>query len=62
MLAQQIAALMHNTASRSDALDAYDMARTFYRRLSIPEDHPQIAERKQLKKRVGLAPIFDTTG
>lgn len=50
-LAEQIAALMHNAASRSDALDAHDMARTFYRRMTIPS-RPQSVERPQPKKRV----------
>jgi len=50
-LAQKIANLMYRAGNRSDALDAHDMARTFYRRLSIPS-HPQIAEPPQSKKRV----------
>ena len=50
-VAQKIATLMCSAGDRSDALDAHDMARTFYRRLSIPS-RPQIAGLPQSKKRV----------
>jgi hypothetical protein len=49
-LARQIAGMMHSAGDRSDALDAHDMARTFYRRMSIPS-HPQTAEHPQPKNR-----------
>lgn len=49
-LAQKIAKLMYSAGDRSDALDAHDIARTFYRRMSIP-CHPQTDERLQSKKR-----------
>jgi hypothetical protein len=49
-LARQIAKLMHNAANRADALDAHDMARTFFRRMSNPA-HPQTSELPQLRKR-----------
>jgi hypothetical protein len=52
-LAQNIAKLMHKAGDRSDALDAHDMARTFYRRIKNPS-RPESAEPLQPKKRVLL--------
>ena len=48
-LAQQIAKTMYRAGNRSDALDAHDMARTFYRRMSIPA-RPRIAEAARAKR------------
>jgi hypothetical protein len=49
-LAQKIALMMQDHADRSGALDAYDMARIFYRRLSTPS-RPRISEARQSKTR-----------
>jgi hypothetical protein len=52
-LAQNIAKIMHDAGNRADALDAHDMARTFYRRMSIPS-RLELTERRQSKKQSRL--------
>jgi hypothetical protein len=56
-LARKIAELMLNTGNRTDAMDAHDMARTFYRRRSLTDPQRPVGDlhtpgRPQSKKRV----------